>query len=164
LPGLIALFLVIASAIVIHTQRAVLMRSNTWAPVLEDVYGALGMPLRASWDISAFRILDSSASAADGGSLTVNARFANAASFPQPLPTLRVTLQNRWGQALNHRDFEPQAYLSTGATDRHMRSNEQVTAVVTLPAAGDEAVGFSVDLCLDGSGDGLKCLSESTGQ
>jgi hypothetical protein len=145
-------------------QRAVLMRNAGLAPMLERVYGALGLPVIARWDIGAYRIIQSSASAGADGRLTVNARFANDAAFAQPFPILRVTLENRWGQALERRDFDAGAYLSGGTDGRRMRPDERIDAMVALPSPGDEAVGFSVDLCLDANGRDYMCLSDRPGR
>ena len=71
------------------------------------------MPIANAWDLNAFEIRQwgSSAHAAAKGQLNVRASLTNRAGFAQPLPLLRLEIEDRFGDAVAIRDFEPGEYL-----------------------------------------------------
>lgn len=143
----------------VHWQRGVLMRNASLAPALEKAYGVLGIPIQPQWDITAFDILDSAARST-GDDLVVMATFVNDAEFAQPYPVLRVTLENRWGQAIGQEDFTPRNYLRSFIAGRRMDAGERARAEVILRSPGSAAEGFSVDVCLESPNRALQCLSD----
>lgn len=155
--ALLILLALIAAGV--HWQRGALMRNPTLAPVLEQAYGILGMKVQAQWDITAFDILDSAARST-GDDLVVMATFINRADFAQPYPVLRVTLENRWGQAIGQEDFTPRNYLRAFSAGRMMNAGERARAEVVLRSPGSAAEGFSVDVCLASASGSLQCLSD----
>jgi hypothetical protein len=148
--GLAVLALVVAG---VHARRGELMRDPDTAGWLGGVYGALGLSARPAWAPEELIIVSSESS----GRLVVDTAFTNRAGFAQPYPVLRVTLTDRWDQALSRQDFAPVEYLGgAGALDR-MAAGEVVEISVSMLAAEPDAVGFNLDLCLD-AGDGtLSC-------
>ncbi len=159
LRTLVLLVLLALIAAGVHWQRGVLMRNTGLAPVLEKAYGIIGIPVQPQWDITAFDILDSAARST-GRDLVVMATFVNEAEFAQPYPVLRVTLENRWGQAIGQEDFTPQNYLNSFIAGRRMDAGERARAEVTLRSPGSAAEGFSVDVCLESTRGALRCLSD----
>jgi len=155
----IALVLLALIATGIHSQHGVLMRNASIAPVLERAYGIIGITVQPTWDIAAFDILDSSARSSDND-LIVMASFINRAEFAQPYPVLRVTLENRWGQAIGQEDFSPRNYLRGYAAGRNMGAGERARAEVILRSPGAAAEGFSVDLCLESANGSFRCLAD----
>jgi len=135
------------------------MRNAALAPTLTSVYRVFGLEVQPDWDVSAFDIIDSSARS-EGNDLVVEAAFANTADFAQPYPVLRVTLENRWGQAIGQEDFLPRNYLRAYAAGRLMGAAERARAEVTLRSPGAAAEGFSIDVCLESPGGRLQCLSD----
>ncbi len=156
---LVLLMILAVLAAGVHSQRGVLMRNPALAPTLNSAYAIFGMDLQPAWEVSAFDILDSSARS-ENNDLIVEAAFANTAEFAQPYPVLRVTLENRWGQAIGQEDFLPRNYLRAYAAGRLMSSGERARAEVTLRSPGTAAEGFSVDVCLESPGGRLQCLSD----
>ncbi|MGB5621538.1 MAG: DUF3426 domain-containing protein, partial [Gammaproteobacteria bacterium] len=157
LAVMLALLALIAAGI--HSQRGVLMRNASIAPMLEKAYGVFGITVQPAWDIRAFDILDSSARSSDDD-LIVMASFGNKAEFAQPYPVLRVTLENRWGQAIGQEDFSPRNYLRGYRAGRKMDAGERARAEVMLRSPGTAAEGFSVDLCLESANGALRCLAD----
>jgi hypothetical protein len=156
---LVLLIILVLLAAGVHSQRGVLMRNAALAPTLTSAYRVFGLQVQPDWDVSAFDIIDSSARS-DGNDLVVEAAFANTADFAQPYPVLRVTLENRWGQAIGQEDFLPRNYLRAYAAGRLMDAAERARAEVTLRSPGAAAEGFSIDVCLESPGGRLQCLSD----
>ena len=159
---LLALAVVLAGAWA-HTERGRLLRLPAGQAVLGPVYSLIGLDASPDWSPADLRVLRSAtiASPEEPGRLRVTVEFRNAATFGQPHPVLRVTLEDRWGQQLSSRDFAPAEYLETRVTGRLMRPGERVQAMVSLPDPGEQADGFRVDLCLEVPGSGLACSSEA---
>ena len=157
LAVVLALLVLIAAGI--HSQRGVLMRNASIAPTLEKAYGVFGITVQPAWEIRALDILDSSARSSDDD-LIVMASFINKAEFAQPYPVLRVTLENRWGQAIGQEDFSPRNYLRGYRAGRKMGAGERARAEVMLRSPGTAAEGFSVDLCLESANGALRCLAD----
>ena len=154
--------LLLAAGIVaaaVHSQRGALLRSPAVAPLLERVYGALGVPVAADWDVSAFRILESAAEIDGSGDLQVTLRFANEADFAQPCPVLRVSLEDRWGDEIGSRDLLPGEYLPADLAGRRMSSGRETQGRATIRGTPPAAVGFRLDLCLPDAVGGMTCLS-----
>jgi len=154
--------LVLAAGLVataVHSQRGALMRSPAIAPLLERVYGVLGVPVAADWNVSGFRILESAAEIDGSGDLQVTLRFANEADFAQPCPVLRVSLEDRWGDEIGSRDLLPAEYLPADLAGRRMSSGRETQGHATIRGTPPAAVGFRLDLCLPDAAGGMTCLS-----
>jgi len=145
-----------------HSERGRLMRHPVGQAILGPVYGLLGIEAQPAWSASDLRVLRSAAVADPEApeSLRVTAEFRNSAPFGQPYPVLRVTLEDRWGQKVESRDFTPSEYRETHVAGRLMRPGERVQASVSLPDPGARAEGFRLDLCLEGPGRQLDCSTE----
>ncbi|MBV8909520.1 MAG: zinc-ribbon and DUF3426 domain-containing protein, partial [Gammaproteobacteria bacterium] len=92
--GIASLFLL---AQVVHHHRDDLAVRAAFNRPLTALYAALGIPLVPRWDVRAYdvRQLGAVAGPATAGLITVRASIKNAARQAQPLPMLRVTLQDR---------------------------------------------------------------------
>jgi len=144
----------------IHQTRGMLARNALLRPALSVFYAAIGIDLQPTWDISGFAILSSTASEERGGRLVVTATYTNIAEFPQPYPTLRVILEDRWGEPLDVRYFEPREYLAGFVAGRPMGAGESATGEASIPTTGPSAVGFSVDVCLTAAEGDIRCASD----
>lgn len=95
--------------------------------------------------------------------LDVRAELANTAAVPQPLPHLRLILEDRWGRPVAVRTLAPEDY----AVDRRSSASllapgERIAAALTV-ASGDAAPqAFSLDICLPWSDRRLDCGSQPT--
>jgi hypothetical protein len=152
--GLAVLALVVAG---VHARRGELMRDPDTAGWLGGIYGTLGLSAQPIWAPEDLIIVSSEAVADSSGRLVVDTAFTNRAEFAQPYPILRVTLTDRWDQALSRQDFAPVEYLGGARALERMAAGELVEVSVSMLAAEPDAVGFNLDLCLEAGNGTLSC-------
>ncbi len=85
-------------------------------PALATVYGWFGVSLTPRWDLTAYSVkqLGADVEGGEGSRLRVRLSLQNDSQRVQPLPLLRLTLQDRYGNAVATRDLEPRDYLPPG--------------------------------------------------
>ena len=131
---------------------------------LTALYAALGMPLVPRWDLRAYdvRQLGAVADPASAGLITVRASIKNSAQQAQPLPLLRVTLQDRFGNRIAARDVAPRSYLPHATPDSSLLgAGQRIDAEMGFVDPGANAVGFEIDACLPQRGGGITCANDS---
>jgi hypothetical protein len=157
----IAAVLLIAQ--VVNHYRDELAGSARLNPLLTAVYTSLGIRLYPHWDLHAYdvRQLGASGDAAGAGVITVRASIKNGAAQPQPLPLLRVTLQDRFGNRIAARDVAPKAYLpSAMPASSFLAAGQRIDAQMGFADPGPNAVGFEVDACLPSGGGVIACAND----
>ena len=157
---------VLLAAQVVHHFRAALAEVAWIRAPLTAIYATLGMPLVPRWDVAAYEVhqLGAIAGAGQSGGLTVRASIKNTAAKPQPLPLLRVTLQDRFGNHVAARDVPPRAYLPASSTAReYLAPGQRVDAEVQLVDPGAAAVGFEIDACLQDASGRVSCANDASG-
>lgn len=145
-----------------HNYRATLARHPTIGPPVLEVYRSLGIPLTPNWDLHAYQIRQWGviSDPATPGTLRVRASITNLADFAQPYPLLKLMLEDRWGEQVRAREFEPSEYLDpTIAPNRLLSPGQQANATIAIMDPGPDAEGFRFDVCLRGSG-GTVCAQE----
>ena len=145
-----ALAIALALQIVNHYRDALAANPALRGP-LSTLYSALGVKLAPRWNIHAYdvRQLGASVAGAAAGEIVVRASVKNSASRPQPLPLLRVTLQDRFGNRIAARDVPPGDYLpSSVAPSSLLAAGSRVDATMVFVDPGPQAVGFEIDACL----------------
>jgi predicted Zn finger-like uncharacterized protein len=118
----------------------------------------------ARWDLRAYEVrqLGASVEPTSSGVITVRASIKNAAPQPQPLPLLRVTLQDRFGNRIAARDVAPPAYLPHAPPASALLSaGERIDAELGFVDPGANAVGFEIDACLPTSGGEVTCANDA---
>ena len=146
----------------VHHYRQELVRDPRVGPQLLKVYAALKLPLAPNWDVTGYEIQQWGVAAdpATSGTLRLKASILNRAGFAQPYPLLKLTLEDRWGEQVGAREFEPAEYLAAGTpADRLLAPNQPVNADIGIVDPGADAVGFHVDVCLKTYA-GIECASE----
>lgn len=146
----------------VHSHRGTLARHPTVGAPLLSIYGALGIPLTPNWDLHAYEIRQWGviSDPAAAGTLRVRASVTNLAEFAQPYPLLKLVLEDRWGEQIRAREFEPSEYLDpTIASNRMLASGQQANATIAIIDPGPDAEGFRFDVCLRGS-NGTVCAEE----
>lgn len=143
-----------------------LARDRTLGPVVRSIYARLGRPLSPNWDLGAFEVRQWSggepAPASGPGVMTVRASLRNGADFAQPLPLLRLDLDDRFGGTVARRDFEPTEYLAGPAqAPRMLAPGAQAQAELVLVEVPADAVGYRLDVCLRDVNLGLRCAQSS---
>jgi predicted Zn finger-like uncharacterized protein len=146
----------------VHAYRHTLARHPRLGQAIMGIYGALGANLQPDWNLHAYEILQwqLGSDPAIPGTLKVRASLKNVASFAQPYPLLKLVLEDRWGESVREREFEPAEYLDPGtAADRLLGPAQQATATISIVDPGTDAEGFRFDVCLRGSR-GVVCAGD----
>jgi len=154
----LALALVLGAQI-LHHYRSQLAGYAPLSRPMTALYAALGLPLDPRWDVSAYdvRQLGADESAA-AGALTVRASLRNTATRAQPLPLLRVTVQDRFGNRLAARDVRPDEYLpNQGGL---MAAGQRLDTQVSFVDPGPQVAGFEIDACLRLSSGRTVCAND----
>lgn len=138
---------------VVHHYRAELARHPRLGAPLMSLYERLGLHLTPEWDLHAYGVkqwgvvMDPSSP----GTLRVRATITNNAPFPQPYPLLKLVLEDRWGDQVRAREFEPSEYLDPSiAPDRLLAPAQEANATISIVDPGPDAEGFRFDVCLRG--------------
>ncbi len=148
---------------VVHHDRARLAAIGWLHRPLTALYAALGMPFAAHWNVRAYEVRQLGAVVLPGtpAALTVRASIENTAARAQPLPLLRVTVQDRFGNPVAARDVRPQAYLSAARARRgSLGAGERVDAQIAFVDPGPRVVGFEVDACLEDAAGRIACAHQ----
>ena len=120
-----------------------------------------GITLVPRWDLAAYEVHQLGAQAAGhAGEITVRASVRNDARQPQPLPLLRVTLLDRFGNRLASRDVAPRAYLPATVAGSSLPPGERVDAQMAFVDPGKNAVGFEIDACLPAPSARVHCAND----
>ncbi|HXY98268.1 MAG TPA: zinc-ribbon and DUF3426 domain-containing protein [Steroidobacteraceae bacterium] len=163
--GAVLLALVLVAQIINH-QRDALATDPRFNRPLTALYAALGVPLAPRWDLHAYDVRQLGATVDQGshGAITVRASIRNAGARPQPLPLLRVTLQDRFGNRLASRDVQPRDYLPPSIPPTSLLARDQrIDAELAFVDPGASAVGFELDACLPLAGGGVACANDAGG-
>ncbi|HEY3784555.1 MAG TPA: DUF3426 domain-containing protein [Steroidobacteraceae bacterium] len=158
--ALMALLLLVQ---VVHHYRNDLAANAHLNRPLTALYSALGMRLIPRWNLGAYEVRQLGASTAPDapGQITVRASVKNDADQSQPMPLLRVTLQDRFGNRIAARDVPPRAYLPGAARARaYLSAGQRVDAEMAFVDPGANAVGFEIDACLLAPGGVIACAND----
>jgi hypothetical protein len=159
-----AVLLVTLLVQIVHHYRHDLAANATFNGPLTSIYAVLGIPVVPRWDLGSYEVRQLGAStAADApGQITVRASVKNGARQAQPLPLLRVTLQDRFGNRIASRDVPPQSYLPRAIPRSSLLSaGQRIDAEMAFVDPGSNAVGFEIDACLPAPGGGITCANDA---
>jgi len=158
-----ALLALVLAAQAVHHWRFDLARNPVSGPWILRTYQAVGIDLPHPVDLGAFELRQLGAASDPGqaGRIRVRASIVNHASFAQPYPLLRLTLQDRFGSTIGARNLAPEEYLPGAAVDASglLGASQRADAEVVFVDPGREAVGFELDLCAEGDS-GLRCSAD----
>ncbi len=160
--GSVVLLLVLLVQIVHHYRHDLAANATLNGP-LTSIYAALGIPIVPRWDVTAYEVrqLGASTTADSPGQITVRASVKNSGHQAQPLPLLRVTLQDRFGNRIASRDVPPQSYLPRAIPRSSLLSaGQRIDAEMAFVDPGANAVGFEIDACLPAPGGGISCAND----
>ena len=149
---------------VLHYNRQSLALNTTFGPAASKVYGWFGATLMPRWDLAAYSVkqLGAEAEGAGGSQLRVRLSVQNESSRVQPLPLLRLTLQDRYGNAVATRDLEPSEYLPKRVTNqRLLEPDQRIDVELHVVDSNKAAIGFEIDACLRGEGGVIGCANEA---
>ncbi len=157
-----AVALLVLLAQIVNHQRDELATNPRFSGTLNALYGSLGVQLTPHWDLHAYdvRQLGASGDPTGSGQITVRASIKNAGSRAQPLPLLRVTLQDRFGNRIAARDVAPRFYVPhTIPESSYLAGGQRIDAEMEFVDPGANAVGFEIDACLPGRA-GVTCAND----
>jgi predicted Zn finger-like uncharacterized protein len=162
--ALAALALLFIAQALNHYRDELAVKPRLHRP-LTALYALFGVSLAPRWNLAAYEVhqLGASAATQNAGQLTVRASVRNDAEQPQPLPLLRVTLLDRFGNRLASRDVPPRAYLggAPAASVALLPPGERVDAQMAFVDPGKNAVGFEIDACLPGASARVHCANDA---
>jgi predicted Zn finger-like uncharacterized protein len=156
----VALALLLFGIQVVHSQREQLARGTGIGPWLARAYSFVGLPLETPSDLSAYELRQWGAASdpAQADRLLLRASIVNRATYAQPLPLLRLALQDRFGETIGQRDIQPADYLPGTGAPRLLEPGQRADAEIRIVDPGKDAVGFELDVCLAGD-DGVRCAN-----
>jgi predicted Zn finger-like uncharacterized protein len=146
----------------VHHYRSALARHPRAGAPLMSIYQGLGLSLTPDWNLHAYEIRQWTVTSdpAAPGTLKVRASIKNLAQIAQPYPLLKLVLEDRWGEQVRAREFEPSEYLDpTTAAHRLLAPEQQASATISIVDPGPDAEGFRFDVCLRGAS-GAVCAAD----
>ena len=150
----------------IHHNRLQFARGAAVGPALREVYSSLGMPLPPNWNLAAFELRQwgaNESAPSSAGAMTVRASLKNGAAFAQPMPLLRLELEDRFGGTVARRDFQPAEYLKVPAqASRLLPAGASTEAELEIVGTTTEAVGYRLDVCLRDENGVIRCAEPVT--
>jgi predicted Zn finger-like uncharacterized protein len=151
------------AAQIVHQNREwfAAQRHGPMSAVVRALYGAVGAPLPAPANLSAYELRQWGVTGDPdaNGTLRVRASILNTAAQLQPYPLLRVMLADRFGKNIGRRDFEPAEYLGR-PTAKLLAPGERVDATLAILDPGKNAEGFEIDVCLRGVDRKVSCAND----
>lgn len=156
------LLLTALAAQFMHHERRELLAHPEIGPYLSEAYDRIGFEVAPPRDIAAIRVSRTNVASHPefSSTLLLTAVLENRAGFEQPWPLLRIDLQDRWGDTVGARYFEPREYLKNPAEAAGlMPQGEPQAAALAIADPGPDAVGFQVEPCMK-KGNRKLCTSD----
>jgi len=158
-----ALLALSLGAELVHANRDPLARDPYLGPMLIDAYRRFDVPIDEPVDLNRLDVQRTEVTSHPvyKDVLYLTATVTNTAEFAQPLPLLRVQLDDRWGEPVGARVFTPEEYLRN-APPGLARAEPGRTYGIALEVVdpGSEAVGYSLTPCLPAH-DTIVCRGDS---
>jgi hypothetical protein len=161
--GVGALLVLLLLQLVNHYRNELAATTQFNKPITA-LYSALGVHLTPRWDLHAYdvRQLGASVDAQSAGQIMVRASVKNSGHQAQPMPLLRVTLQDRFGNRIAARDVPPGNYLPSAIPPTaFLSAGQRIDAEMAFVDPGASAVGFEIDACLPAPAGGIACANDS---
>jgi hypothetical protein len=163
--GIACLLLAIGMlAQVTHHYRQDLMPNPALGSALREIYDRLGLRLSPYWDLAAYELRQWGNGTDDLGDdrISIRASLTNRALFAQPHPILRLELEDRFGEPIAVRDFEPADYLKNPMEASQLLGPSASTeAEILILNPGPDAVGYRLDACMRESSSQLRCALDT---
>ncbi len=162
--GTVLMGLLLLGQVINHFRNDLAASAELHGP-LTSLYAALGITLIPKWNLSSYEVrqLGATTDAESAGHITVRASVKNGAHQSKPLPFLRVTLQDRFGNRIASRDVPPQSYLPRAIpASTLLAPGQRIDAEMVFVDPGTNAVGFEIDACLPAPSGGITCANDVT--
>lgn len=158
----IAALLVLLLLQAVHHYRHDLAVNSQLNGPLTAIYRALGVSLVPRWNVAAYEVhqLGAASSPTNEDQLIVRASLKNGAHAAQPLPLLRVAVQDRYGNRIAARDVAPESYAPRALPPRSLLApGQRIDIEMRFMDPGNQAVGFEIDACLPRAGGDVTCAN-----
>ena len=128
-------------------QRHELAADPRWRPFVAGVCGVLRCEVPAWREPAAFTMLQRSVrpQAGAAGVLAVDASFRNDARWPQPWPTLVLSLSDVDGRPVGVRAFAPQEYRAAHRPDDRLLPGQSANVTFQVVEPAPRIVAFTFD-------------------
>jgi hypothetical protein len=163
IAGIAALGVVLVAQAIHHNRHDLATKASLNRP-LTRFYAAIGVPLIPRWNPASYEVrqLGAFSGAGENGNLTVRASLKNDSDQPLPLPLLRITVQDRYGNRIATRDVPPSGYVPGALpADAHLGAGQRIDAEMSFKDPGRDAVGFEIDACLPTPEGGIACANDT---
>jgi len=160
--GAITLAILLTVQVVNH-YRNDLAASAQFNKPITALYSVFGVTLTPHWDLRVYdvRQLGASVDPESKGQIMVRASVKNGGHQAQPMPLLRVTLQDRFGNRIAARDVAPGNYLPRAIpAASFLSAGQRIDAEMAFVDPGSNAVGFEIDACLPAPAGGISCAND----
>lgn len=151
LLGILNVLLLLALAVqLVHWQRETLLAHGSAGPWLRKAYTLVGIDPGIAADAALLRVARTEVSSHPESprALLLTAILENEAARAQPWPELYVDLQDRWGESVGARYFQPAEYLrNPEQANKPMQARMRAAIRLEVIDPGNEAVGFKLDAC-----------------
>ena len=148
---------------IVHASRYALASSGVWARPIIGLYGVFGLKLEPRLNVNAYEVRQPVAETlpGDASRLLVRASIRNASGRPMPLPQLRLTLQDRYGNPVSTRDLLPAEYLPAPLKDAgEIGADQRIDTDIRVIDPGRAAMGFEIDACLPNNNGTVRCAND----
>ncbi|GAB3380869.1 DUF3426 domain-containing protein [Lysobacter fragariae] len=127
-------------------QRETLAASARWRPAITGLCTVLRCQVPAWREPAAFTMLQRSVQPKRGnaGVLNVSASFRNDARWPQPWPTVLLTLSDMDGRQVGMRAFTPKEYSADGG-EKRIEPGQSATIQFDVVEPARQVVAFTFD-------------------
>ena len=145
-----------------HQSREALATIPAFNNAVGPAYRALGKPLTPAWDISGWRVEQTTGNLDDAENmLTIYSRIGNRSEEALPYPLVHLSLTDRFEDIVGSRVLEPSEYLASNADPRKpVAPGNTFFAVMSIDTPSDEATGFKLNVCYRLAGGDLRCAIE----
>jgi hypothetical protein len=159
--GAVVLVLLLAFQFM-HQSREALATIPAFNSAVGPAYRALGKPLTPAWDISGWRVEQTTGNLDDvENMLTIYSRIGNRSDKALPYPLVHLSLTDRFEDIVGSRVLEPSEYLASNADPRRLVAPDNTFfAVMSIDTPSEEATGFKLNVCYRLASGDLRCAIE----
>jgi len=145
-----------------HQSREALATIPAFNNAVGPAYRALGKPLTAAWDISGWRVEQTTGNLDDAENmLTIYSRVGNRSEKALPYPLVHLSLTDRFEDIVGSRVLEPSEYLASNADPRKpVAPGNTFFAVMSINTPSEDATGFKLNVCYRLASGDLRCAIE----
>jgi len=128
-------------------QRNELAATPRWRPLVGALCGMLRCSLPPWREPAAFTMLSRDVRPHPGapGTLLINASFRNDARWPQPWPSLQLTLSDLDGRMVGARAFAAREYLGAAPTQNELAPGQSAAITLAVVEPAPNVVAFTFD-------------------